>query len=231
MAKKKAAEAASAPATTGVPNMLDVVEQTKEDFPDAWKRAHTGGVGTEDFIRICAARCHERDPRFGMNGKRGDPQDISDDALNFAGEGADIDPTHGNAPVTVIDVIGGAGGPNPQPQWSIVTNPSAPVLAAWVRPGTVPDVKPKPPEPPPAVKRAYPDENDYWKKFQDRVKKAYNEAHRQFPDPNDLDSFRRFSRCGFDVDWTINPATGKPLTADEAADKHITELRRELGLQ
>ncbi len=85
------------------------------------------------------------------------------------------------------------------------------------------------PEPEPALVRRYPDENTYWQAFQQRMRAAYNSVNRLFPDPNDSDAFRRFSRCGFDINWTINPATGKPLTADEAADKHISELRRELG--
>lgn len=95
--------------------------------------------------------------------------------------------------------------------------------------GPLPEPEPEP-EPPPQLHRSYPDENTYWKGFQDRMKRAYNDAGRQFPDPNDSDAFRRFSRCGFDIDFTINPATGRPLTASEAADKHIAELRRELGL-
>ena len=117
-------------------------------YPEAWRNAHTGNSHTEDFIRILAWEAHQNDPNFGLNGKRGDPNDISDDVLNYKGEGADTDPTAGNAPRTVIDVIADAGGPNPTPAWAIVTNAGAPVKAAWVQP-TDPGVEEPLPEPTP----------------------------------------------------------------------------------
>ena len=120
-----------------VPNMLHVVESAKELYPQDWKDAHTGNANTEGFIRKLAPMLHAEYEEFGLNGKRGDPNDISDDAINWKGEGADTDPTNNNSPVTVIDVIGGAGGPSPYPTWAIVTNPSAPVKAAWVEPGDI----------------------------------------------------------------------------------------------
>ena len=126
-----------------VPNMLAEVERLKTKFPQAWKDAHTGNANSEGFIKLLAAHLHDLNPAFGLNGKRGNPHDLSDDAICFKGEGADFDPTDGHAPRTVIDVIVGAGGPNPQPQWAIVTKADAPVGAAWVQPG--------PPPPPPTV--------------------------------------------------------------------------------
>ena len=131
--------------------------ELSKTYKQAWISAHTGNSNTEDFIRILAWEAHQIDPNFGLNGKRGDPNDISDDVLNYKGEGADTDPTAGGAPRTVIDVIAGAGGPNPTPAWAVVTNPSAPVAAAWVQP-TDPGVEepiPAPtPEPTPIL--AYP---------------------------------------------------------------------------
>lgn len=118
-----------------IPNLLSEVEACKKAHPVEWANAHTGTAQTDDFIKLLAARCHAIDPRFGNNGKRGNPMDISDDALCFKGEGADFDPTDGNAPRTVIDVIGAAGSPSAVPTWAIVTNPQKPVGAAWVQPG------------------------------------------------------------------------------------------------
>lgn len=135
-----------------IPNMLAEVERLSIKFPQAWKDAHTGNAHTEDFIYLLAAHLHAIDPRFGLNGKRGDPNDISDDVINFKGEGADFDPTDGNAPRTVIDVIAGAGGPNPRPQWAIVSSASHPVGAAWVRPGSAPQPDPEPPHVCPELK-------------------------------------------------------------------------------
>lgn len=130
-----------------VPNMLTEVQRLKTKFPQAWKDAHTNNANTEGFIKLLAAHLHALNPAFGLNGKRGNPHDISDDAINFKGEGADFDPTDGNAPRTVIDVIAGAGGPNPQAQWAIVTRSEAPVGAAWIKPEgdiVIPDPIPTP---------------------------------------------------------------------------------------
>jgi hypothetical protein len=118
-----------------------------------------------------------------------------------------------------VDFVLGAGGPNPQPGWgadSFVYKHSD-----WLDPvehgagGNAGHVCPPVP-----TLYGYPDENTYWKKFQDRVKAAYNSVGRAFPDPGDMDSFRRFSRCGFD---------DRTQDANAMADKHIAELRAELG--
>jgi len=130
-----------------VPNYQQLVADAAAKYPEAWRSAHTGGHGTEDFIRLLAADLHAIDPRVGLNGKRGNPSDISDDALCYQGEGNQFDPTNGNARVAVIDVIAGAGGPNPQPSWQTFAEPHA---AAWVRPSGVPHPQPGPtPVPPP----------------------------------------------------------------------------------
>lgn len=115
-----------------IPNLLSEVEACKREYPEAWQHAHTGSARTEEFIRLLAARCHAISPRFGLNGKRGNPDDISDDCLNFKGEGPGHDPTNGNTPVTVIDVIGSAGSPAAYPTWQVFTNLPGP--GAWVKP-------------------------------------------------------------------------------------------------
>lgn len=123
-----------------IPDCRDVVSRLAAQYPDEWKKAHNpsgGGPETEAFIRRVAYVLHSTvDPHFGLTGKRGNPNDISDDALCYDGISVlgDRDPTRGNAPVTVIDVIGGAGGPNPTVTWSAVG--PAP-LAAWVKPEPV----------------------------------------------------------------------------------------------
>ena len=67
----------------------------------------------------------------------------------------------------------------------------------------------------------YPDENTAVKTFQDRVKQAYADAKRQFPDPNDQDAYRHFARYGYDCHSMPEP---------EAANKRIAELRAQLGV-
>lgn len=140
-----------------IPNHLAVVAQIAEQFPEDWRAAHTGGPHTEHFIRRVAWRLHLMDRRFGLNGKRGNPNDISDDVVCYDGEaaGGDYDPTRGNAPVTVIDVIARAGadpndprGPDyrPAPAWLYPLSPSA---AAWVQPHPVDETVPIPGPPAP----------------------------------------------------------------------------------
>lgn len=126
-----------------IPDMLAEVKRCKADYPQAWKDAHTGNPRTEDFIRLLAARLHAIDARFGLNGKRGDPKDISDDAINYIGEGPGHDPATG-MPVTVFDVIRGAGGPTPEPSWDRIDLAGP---GAWVAPGGAIPVPPQPPMP------------------------------------------------------------------------------------
>jgi hypothetical protein len=67
----------------------------------------------------------------------------------------------------------------------------------------------------------YPDELTTGKAYQDRVKATYTEAKRAFPDPADPDAFRHFMRYGYSCHEMPEP---------EASDKHIAELRTDLGL-
>lgn len=124
-----------------VPNFLSEVEKCRREHPQAWAHAHTGDAHTEDFIRLLAARLHKIDPRFGLNGKRGDPRTISQDALNFKGEGPGHDPTNDNMPVTVIDVIGAAGSSGAYPTWQVFD--ALPGPGAWVSPVAPPPVETK----------------------------------------------------------------------------------------
>ena len=198
-----------------IPNMLAEVEKCKADYPQAWTDAHTGNSHTEDFIKLLAIRCHAINVKCGLNGKRGNPSDLSDDALNFlCGSSESTGRTPEGLPCVVIDVIGAAGSAGAYPTWQVFSvAPEA--NGAWVQPTTIA-------VPPPTLKPAYPDENTFWKAFQASMRTAYTDAGRTFPDPNDADAFRRFSRCGFDI--------GTGMNADAAAAKHISELRKDLGV-
>jgi hypothetical protein len=59
------------------------------------------------------------------------------------------------------------------------------------------------------------------KTFQMRVKQAFKDAGRTFPDPNDADAFRLFIRFGY---------SSHEMSAQEALDKHVAELRAQLGV-
>lgn len=74
---------------------------------------------------------------------------------------------------------------------------------------------------PPPVGYPYPDEATTVAAYQARVKSTYAEAGRTFPDPNDMDAFRWFSRYG---------SSCREMPEPDAANKHIRELRDGLGL-
>jgi hypothetical protein len=120
-----------------------------------------------------------------------------------------------------VDFVGGAGGPNPRPAWQV----DAPRYSKkdWLDPtkhGTNPALPPPPP-PPPLPQFPYPDENTAGKAYQARVKQAFKDAGRAFPDPNDEDAFRLFMRFGY---------SSHEMPAQQAADKHVGELRGQLGV-
>lgn len=136
-----------------IPNYLADVIAARARAPRAWAHAHREGDPERyDFIRLLAADLHARDPRVGLNGKRGDPRDISMDALNIRGEGRGRTPE--GDPCVVVDVITGAGGPDPQPAWTVFDDPMT-GSGAWVRPEPLaafpspPPWAPAPPPPPP----------------------------------------------------------------------------------
>lgn len=127
------------------PNYLTEVVAAKAKYPAAWAVAHHHGhPGAWDFIKLLAADLHAIDPRVGCNGKRG-TDELSMDALNV------LDPVDGPGRTPdgrrcwVVDVIAGAGGPNPQPAWTAFTNPQD-SSGKWIAPGVEPE-----PEPPPVA--------------------------------------------------------------------------------
>lgn len=141
-----------------IPDHRGAVEDIAKRYPEAWACAHTGRACSDDYIKLLASYLHyEVDTRFNLNGKRGNPNDISDDAICFDGVSVkgDVDPTRDNKPVTVLDVIGGAGGPNPTPQWGAVGPATPRPHAACVVPERI-HANPSPGPPPPAPTPAPP---------------------------------------------------------------------------
>lgn len=137
-----------------IPSYLSVVEDVRRRYPAEWAAAHRGGPDTEAFIRRLAWELHQRDPSVGLNGKRGNPGDLSDDCICYKGQGGQSLDVRTGQRVAVIDVIAGAGGPNPQPAWGEVWDPAnIPTAATWVQPtpvgGEVPGPRPTPTPPPP----------------------------------------------------------------------------------
>lgn len=198
-----------------VPNYLADVEAAARKYPEAWACAHTGRACTEDFIRLLALELHAKDPKIGLNGKRGNPDDLSDDALNYKGEGPGHDPTDGNKPVTVIDVIAGAGGPNPQPSWQVFSTLPGP--GAWVQPGPV--VPPVPKPPPEPVKPPYLGDDAY-NQISRVMEQDYRRAGRSGLDGN----------CGCWIGRTCHDIVVNGLTPSESIAKHRAEWCSALGI-
>ena len=193
------------------PNYESECQQLAAKFPEAFKNAHTGNEHTEDFVRIVTSALHLKDDNVGLNGKRGNPADLSDDALNILdpdGPGTTPDGDH----CWVVDFIASAGAPNASITWNPIPDAEG-STGAWVQPGL--------PSLPADVTYPYPDEPTTGKAYQARVKECYTEAGRAFPDPADQDAFRHFMRYGYSCRYMPEP---------KAANKHIAELRADLGL-
>ncbi len=137
----------------GVPNRFQTVTEVANKYPREFKEAHGDGPNKHLWIKLLAYELWQSDPNFGLNGKRGNPNDLSMDAINWKGGGVGYDPTRNEAAITVIDVIAGAGGVNPTPSWQVFNNPATDrVGGAWVKPDPVPGYHstgetPKEPEP------------------------------------------------------------------------------------
>lgn len=108
-----------------IPNYENIIVDTKNRYPRAWQHCHVeGDPERKDFIILAARAVYLIDSRFGCNGKRGNVNDLSMDALNWIGTPAD--------PTNVIDCVAGAGGPNPSPTWQVTNS-----TGAFVNPNSV----------------------------------------------------------------------------------------------
>lgn len=121
-----------------VPNHFQFVVETANKYPREFREAHTNGPNTELWIKLLAYEMHTKlDPRWGLNGKRG-TETLSQDAINWKGEGIGFDPADSDRPITVVDVIGAAGGPDPRPSWQVLNDPAVHRgPGRWIKPQPV----------------------------------------------------------------------------------------------
>ena len=127
------------------------------------------------------------------------------------------------APYRIYDLVRNGGAPNAEPIFDDTHHTGKPTdfTDALAYSGEQPEPAPIPPPTPCPETFGYPDENTTGKAFQARVKQAYTDANRPFPDPNDQDAFRHFMRYGYSC---------RSMPEPQAADKHIAELRAQLGV-
>lgn len=135
-----------------IPNYYEHVKAAITRYPEAFRHAHVDGDPLKaEWVKLLAADLHAIDPKVGINGKRGDPRNPSMDAINILCDAADSEGrTPEGLPCVVVDVIGGAGGPNPTASWSVY-NTRIEGSGAWVKPGpaiTLINPKPEPQRPP-----------------------------------------------------------------------------------
>lgn len=75
--------------------------------------------GTWDLMDAIVDALRAVDPRFGYNGKRGNPSDPSEDAIAY--DYGAVPGGEGSTSVYIIDVIAGHCGPTPSAAWQDVT--------------------------------------------------------------------------------------------------------------
>jgi hypothetical protein len=224
-----------------IPNLMHEVDAARRKYPQAWANAHTGGPGTEDFIRLLARDLRlAHGPRWGLNGKRGNPNDISDDVIAYQGEGTAVDVTNGNTAMEIIDVIGKAGNPvnhpdpneRPFPVWnvgpggigdrgafvgtfSVPDSPGTPGVPGTPATPSCPDPSAHQPKPKPS----YPGDRPF-----DAVGQQLEADYREAGQTLNAQSATWFSR-------TIWDHVVEGLSLDASIAKHRTEWRQALGLR
>jgi hypothetical protein len=124
-----------APLAQAQPNVKSAVEQCQAAYPAAWAAAHRGGPASDDFVILCARDLQKIDPNFGLNGKRGNPHDVSDDIIAYKGSGNAVDVLR-NEPMSIIDVCSSCGTPNQSVIW-LVGPGGAGDRGVWIDPFSV----------------------------------------------------------------------------------------------
>jgi hypothetical protein len=109
----------------------DVVRQLANERPDLLRSScHEQPGGNNRFMFEAVRRLRARDNRFGLNWKRGNFGDLSQDIVNY-NYGSEAD--EGTRQVYIVDIIGGHCGPNPSWAWIDQTEAtrSAGTVGVW----------------------------------------------------------------------------------------------------
>lgn len=111
---------------------LPILERVTAEHPDAWACAHVESRSCKaDWINLAASALHAANPRFGLNGKRGNPADVSMDVITYL-----LDPSNPRM-VAAWDVCGGCGASGARVVFNEITNYATigqPGTAIWLQP-------------------------------------------------------------------------------------------------
>jgi hypothetical protein len=136
-----------------IPNLKPLIEPLTTRFAAAWAKAKAPHDDGEFNERVCAVLHYEHGlTNVGRNGKRGDPNNLSKDVINWKGEGPNPDPVNGGVG-TIIDFIVSHEAPNARID-QFYPDPNGP--GAWVKPLTLEEIDQgiKRPTPAPAPPQA-----------------------------------------------------------------------------
>jgi hypothetical protein len=115
----RAADPAPGQALSGPSYGRDVVNQVAAAYPVQLARS----CGDDTWLFLLVRELRKRDKRWGLNWKRANIGDMSDDIVTY-NWGPDGD--EGTPKMRAWDVIGGHCGPNPGPNWDEKTSPAPP---------------------------------------------------------------------------------------------------------
>ena len=102
-----------------LPEMYAVVARVAAEHPNALRSSCQDHGGSWEFMDLVVDELRQQDTRWGYNGKRGDVNNPSHDAIAYHFGGG---PDQNSPDVHVVDIIGGHCGPDPGPAWINVTN-------------------------------------------------------------------------------------------------------------
>lgn len=203
--------------------ILAAAARVQTNNPAAWQELKVPGQTSRAYIQLVAADCQSTvSPEIGCNLKRGGPE-MSLDVLAMPNPTGCVDATGTYPGLELIDIVGGAEGPNPTLGWLDQTQKTmdAGVSGGWVTG--------EPAEP--VLVEPYPSEPNWWGAvFTPTIRAQYTEAGRVFPDTNTtpagidatLAGFRWWSRTGYKI--------RDGMTKEVAMADTVQELRKELGL-
>ncbi|HQZ40911.1 MAG TPA: hypothetical protein PLH72_17920 [Vicinamibacterales bacterium] len=101
-----------------LPNMSSVVTNIGNAYRGDLLNSCRDSGGNNVWLFRLVEELRRHDTRWGLNWKRGNVGDMSQDIVNY---NFSADPDEGTTNVYIIDVIGGHCGSNPQPSWIDVT--------------------------------------------------------------------------------------------------------------